>query len=210
MNHFNATVKDGKLINTRRGLEVSRQKFNGISFVNSCPQSSTTVIQPLKTRDTDSFPGGNPTIEFVDGEHEPRQRSMAERQTAERPDVSFTLAVPERRKQRQRSVLKDYSSGGSSRASSRTPSIASSSGDYISFPTPVFRFDGRASTVHDFSLQLPLTMPATLSYGKPASLSQEDWQLFHLYWENMPKRIYPFENILTHNPVRAPELFLGG
>ncbi|KAL2123372.1 hypothetical protein VTJ04DRAFT_3827 [Mycothermus thermophilus] len=38
MDHFNATVKDGKLIKTRRGLQVSRQRFNGLSFVNAYPR----------------------------------------------------------------------------------------------------------------------------------------------------------------------------
>ncbi len=45
MDHFNVTVqRDGAVVATRRGLQVSKQKYHGISFVNaSCPQQPPTT-----------------------------------------------------------------------------------------------------------------------------------------------------------------------
>ncbi|KAK4448580.1 hypothetical protein QBC34DRAFT_381141 [Podospora aff. communis PSN243] len=199
MNHFNATVKDGKLINTRRGLQVSRQKFNGISFVNSCPQASTPSTQAKFPQASGS--SSQRTITFVESEEEPSRRTPRVEQWR------GTLEVPGRRKQRRKAASKDPSSGESSRGSSRAPSTSST--DYLSSLTPVVRLDGRPSPAHDFSFRLPLAMlesPKTTP-GKPREVSAEDWDLFRVYWERVPRKIYPYEDIMTYNPSRAHEFY---
>ncbi|KAK4198161.1 hypothetical protein QBC40DRAFT_341447 [Triangularia verruculosa] len=69
MDHFNATVKDGKLVNTRRGLQVSRQKFNGISFVNTSAQDSPFSGEQsfrLSTESSSKTATPLPAIRFAD------------------------------------------------------------------------------------------------------------------------------------------------
>ncbi|KAK0645883.1 hypothetical protein B0T16DRAFT_148495 [Cercophora newfieldiana] len=206
MNHFNATVKDGKLVSTRRGLQVSRQKFNGLSFVNSCPQASTDCAQTLHTSNPTASSSGNRTIKFVDNDDEPRQRCRTGRQTGGHLDTGFTLALPERRKQRRKPALKDHSSGESSRSSSRTPSSSSGESSTSSL-TPFVRYEGRPFNAHDFTVRYPVSIPTRLGYGKPADLSDENWRLFHVYWEHVPRRIYPYEDIMTHNPARTADFY---
>ncbi|KAK4668575.1 uncharacterized protein QC764_708580 [Podospora pseudoanserina] len=72
MDHFNATVKDGKLVNTRRGLQVSRQKFNGISFVNTSAQdSSSSGTQSFRlTKESPSKSTSLLEIKFADTSNE--------------------------------------------------------------------------------------------------------------------------------------------
>jgi hypothetical protein len=103
--------------------------------------------------------------------------------------------------------FKDPSSGESSRGSSRAPSTSCT--EYLSSLTPVVRLDGRPSPTHDFSLRLPLTMPdsSKMTPGKPREVSAEDWKLFQVYWEGVPRKIYPYEDIMRYNPSRAPEFY---
>ncbi|KAK0622879.1 hypothetical protein B0T14DRAFT_155463 [Immersiella caudata] len=200
MNHFNATVQDGKLVNTRRGLQVSRQKFNGLSFVNSCPQVFSPSTQASKAPQS-SGSSGQRTITFVEIEDEPsRGKPRAEQWCA-------SLEVPGRRRHRRKGASRDPSSGESSRGSSLTPSTSSM--ECLSSSTPAVRLEGRPSPTHDFSVRLPLTMPGYFktAQGKPAGLSREDWELFQVYWDRVPRKIYPYEDIMTYNPARAAEFY---
>lgn len=43
--------------------------------------------------------------------------------------------------------------------------------------------------------------------NRPNGVSEEDWQLFQRSFACIPYRMYPYENILTHNPARGSEFY---
>ncbi|KAK0710928.1 hypothetical protein B0H67DRAFT_462052, partial [Lasiosphaeris hirsuta] len=206
MDHFNATVKDGKLVNTRRGLQVSRQKFNGLSFVNSCPQSSEPEAGPSATPDP-SRPPHQRQLKFVGKDNEARQgTARAQRQDAERPETVFITEGGQGKKPRRRVTQKDQHSSAPSaslsRRSSRASSYASSPGEG-SFQTslPIKNQD-------PFQIDNPATYSPTWPANEPpAQLSDDDWKLFHRYFMHIPRRIYPYEDILTYNPARGDDFY---
>jgi len=205
MNHFNSTVQDGKLINTRRGLQVSRQKFHGISFVNSCPQTYPPSTEAPNVPNHIASSSHRP-IRFVEGEDEPRQQiSRAGRQTAEQINATPIPEAPQGRKQRRKAALKDQSKG-KPRGSTRAFFLGSSSGECTSSFAPVIHPQGRYFQSQEH-FSLPTPRPINLAPSRPSYLSREDWQLFHLYWTDIARKLFPYEDIMTDNPARSSEFY---
>ncbi|KAK4184173.1 hypothetical protein QBC35DRAFT_66174 [Podospora australis] len=207
MDHFNATVKDGKLVNTRRGLQVSRQKFNGISFVNTSAQTPSPGSDSFSVSDTSSKTPRQ--VKFVEKGNESRPGSSRSSQTQ---DFSFVSDSGQSKRPRRRAAAtKDRnltaspasSSHKSSRSSPLTPSgdvsyeFADSSGMQV-VPSMDFGLD---STTADTS--------STWSAQEDAStyISEDDWKLFQHYYAQMPYISYPYEDILTYNPTRSDDLY---
>ncbi|KAK5663924.1 hypothetical protein OQA88_135 [Cercophora sp. LCS_1] len=208
MDHFNATIKDGKLVSTRRGLQVSRQKFNGTSFVNSCPQTTTPKCSPKGTGSANSK---TLPLRFVRKDNEPHQAAArAQRQGPQGSQHSFVLEVPQNTKSRRRGssrsrspkMVSTPSSDSSSRASSQVPSPRRS---YFQLP-PLESHDFFGQTGFPIESPMPRIVPTTAP-NRPSGVSEEDWQMFHHYFPYILRRLYPYEDILTHNPARASEFY---
>ena len=180
MYHFNATVgKDGKLVNTKRGLQVSKHKFNGLSFVNSSACDPAT--DDSGSRATESRQGGTRT---------PRQ------------EATFVLEAPQEKKPRRRRAPKgtrSTSSGRSSATASRSPSFESPQSESV-FPSATHIQDEPPSLTD-------VVLEHLLSQGPSPHLLDEDWELCRRYFPYAPLRAYPYEDILTHNPSRSPEIY---
>ncbi|KAK4039214.1 hypothetical protein C8A01DRAFT_47292 [Parachaetomium inaequale] len=196
MDHFNATIKDGKLVKTRRGLQVSRQKFNGLSFVNASPHD--TAVGPGPSGVTGA-PGTQHEIKFVE-EGSESQSEGAPWKDVGHSEPSGAAQGPKRRRRPARR--------GKSPATPRagTPSRPS--------PAP---FEERSFQLgHPIASQdmlqinpspdRPATGPPGGARSEPESLlSDEDWALFSQYFDSTPRSMYPYEDILTYNPSRGAD-----
>ncbi|KAK3368181.1 hypothetical protein B0H63DRAFT_528556 [Podospora didyma] len=206
MDHFNSTVKDGKLVNTRRGLQVSRQKFNGLSFVNSHPQNitpdsgSSTTLDPARASQRQ--------VKFVGKGNESRPgSSKAPKQDFEPLEFTFASDVTQKKKPRRKATPKDHQllttpSGPSSRRSSRGSSHASSPGDcpYPMLPSMITQGSSQSEPGLDGTTSGP-------SDWSTNDVSEENWKQFHHYFAHIPHKIYPYEDILTYNPARGSDFY---
>jgi hypothetical protein len=194
MDHFNATIKDGKLVKTRRGLQVSRQKFNGLSFVNASPQD---VPRPGPSGAPGTPSPAQQEFKFVE------EGSESGRET---PDAHRKEADQETRRRRR------ATRGGKSPASSRagTPNQRSPKPSPPRFEERSFQIRQPAANREVLHISPGLHGPATAksASGSPepdSPLSDEDWALFKRYFENTPRIVYPYEDILTYNPTRGAD-----
>lgn len=214
MDHFNSTIRDGELVNTRRGLQVSRQKFNGLSFVNAYPQSSgsTSSFSSRATTSPDQAKAPQRQFKFVDTGSVSRQAiPRSQRQDSETPGPGFSdfsSEASQARKPRRRLTPKDGSSASSPAPSSRRSSHASSNassageGSYRS-QTPKSQ---DASSV-DLMRSQKSGLSAWPSFEPPANMSEEQWSLFHRYYATLPSKLYPYDDILAYNPAMASDFY---
>jgi hypothetical protein len=62
MDHFNATVHNGALVSTRKGLLISKSKHQGIRFVNAfASEPTTTATSPAPTKSSSAEQNGVPS-----------------------------------------------------------------------------------------------------------------------------------------------------
>ncbi|KAI0598265.1 hypothetical protein F4775DRAFT_592528 [Biscogniauxia sp. FL1348] len=89
MDHFNATVFNGSMVATRRGFQVSKQRYQGTAFVNSSVQETekhTSTRKPAY-----SLPIRNTQLTFItNGEDEkklvpPRRRTRRSKSPSDKP-----------------------------------------------------------------------------------------------------------------------------
>ncbi|KAK4149518.1 hypothetical protein C8A00DRAFT_37889 [Chaetomidium leptoderma] len=192
MDHFNATVKDGKLVKTRRGLQVSRQKFNGLSFVNTSPHDTSSG--PDASGAT-GVPGpAQHEIRFVEEGSESQSEGI-HRKDADHLECSDTSQGTTKRRPR---------------PSRRGKSPARSKAGTPPHPSPPPPFQERS-----FQLDHTAASRDVLHIGSnsdtrtpipgPPLLSEEDWSLFERYFHHIRRSMYPYEDLLTYNPARAPD-----
>jgi hypothetical protein len=198
MDHFNATVKNGKLVKTRRGLQVSKQKFNGLSFVNTCPQDATPA--PGSSTATNGPKPSQHPIRFIEEGGELRKN------TFEAPKDDGRLEVPgtaQRTKRRRRGTRNEQSPTASQAETSSQPS-----------PTPFE--NGMSQLPHSTDNQnifqihtnfgIPTSdTPEEVAWNIQPPLSEENWVLFERYLDQIPCSIYPYEDLLTYNPARGDD-----
>ncbi|KAM7201012.1 hypothetical protein V8F20_005021 [Naviculisporaceae sp. PSN 640] len=213
MDHFNSTIRDGELVNTRRGLQVSRQKFNGISFVNAYPQNSGTASTSgsRTTTSPDQAKLSQREFKFVEAESNSRQSTpRSQRHDSHSPAFSGASSEPlHAKKARKRLTTRDQASTApsapspvqSSRASSNTSSI----GEGLN------RSQTPRSQEFDLPDLLPRSQPVSSLVGpsldSPTKMSEDHWRLFHRYFATLPSKIYPFEDILAYNPATGNEFY---
>ncbi|KAJ4304051.1 hypothetical protein N0V88_001660 [Collariella sp. IMI 366227] len=201
MDHFNATVKDGRLVKTRRGLQISRQKHNGLSFVNTSPQDAGSGPAPSSTAEGSRLPQHE--IKFVqEGSPALKDTFEAYKHDAEHVEASDTSQGTKRR----RRVARRGKSPASRTGTSPHPSPAPFEEHIFQIKQPS---KGRDAPRHNSPLGGPAAeKPAAASTPDPDnSISSEDWSLFKRYIDTIPRGLYPYEDILTHNPARAPEFY---
>lgn len=190
MDHFNATVKDGKLVKTRRGLQVSRQKFNGLSFVNSSPHDDT---EPNPSGATGAPSPVQAEIRFIEeGSESGRETPRAHGKDAEQQGT----------KRRRRAARR-----GKSPATSRagTPSQSSPA----PFGEQILQFN--PSAADGDMLRTDPSLYTRTSAGDMSDpdfpLSVDDWASFERHFNSIPRSIYPYEDMLTYNPARGPDFY---
>ncbi len=192
MDHFNATIKDGKLVKTRRGLQVSRQKFNGLSFVNASPQDGpgsgpSGVAGPSS---------GQHEIRFVEEGSEPLNEGV-NRRDAEHQEASDASQGARRRRRTARR--------GKSPAASLATTPSRPSPSTTPFEERAFRLGQPAANPHTRRPSSNLSSPSAGTPEPDSPLRDEEWALFERYFDYTPRSIYPYEDILTYNPVRGPD-----
>ncbi|KAH6850131.1 hypothetical protein B0I37DRAFT_413552 [Chaetomium sp. MPI-CAGE-AT-0009] len=199
MDHFNATIKDGKLVKTRRGLQVSRQRFNGLSFVNASPRD--TAAGPGLSGATGTPGSSQQEIKFVEEGSESQSEGGYRKDAAH--SESSSGAQGQRRKRRTTRRAKSPATPGAG-----TPSRPS--------PTPFEERSfqvGQSSASQDIlHIDPTLDSSATGTTGDVASdpespLSDEDRALFSRYFDCTPRSMYPDETILAYNPLRGADFY---
>ncbi|KAK4240004.1 hypothetical protein C8A03DRAFT_31935 [Achaetomium macrosporum] len=200
MDHFNATIKDGKLIKTRRGLQVSRQRFNGLSFVNASPHHPSGSGPSTVPEATWS---SQREIRFVEeGTESGKETSEVHRRDVDTLELSDTSQGSRRRRRAPRR--------GKPPAVSRAETPAQPS------PTPLeergFQLEHRGINQGILQLDpdldsLGLDAPADAVPEPDFFSSEENWALFERHFDHTPRCLYPFEDILAYNPVRASDFY---
>ncbi|KAK3333526.1 hypothetical protein B0T19DRAFT_128344 [Cercophora scortea] len=215
MDHFNSTVKDGELVNTRRGLQVSRQKFNGLSFVNTYPQDPTPDSSADVESGSSSVASADPSkppqrqFKFVEKNASSRSsRSKAQSQDTEAWGNSVLPGSSHGRRPRRsnphqhRSATTTTTTTTSPSASRTSPHPSSSRDTQISAPSRGHAI--QAGSRSEDPGGGPPGWPATdLSFG----ISEENWRLFHQYFAYLPIKLYPYEDVLTYNPARSHDFY---
>jgi len=198
MDCFNTTIKDGKVISTRRGLQVSKHKFNGIYFVNSCPQE-------INNAGISQFSISGPSTPQKQQQRQCKPVDAERKTTLNVPcfDSKFIIETPQEKGQKRLAPKgkplrkpSDISSHHSSRASSQAPSLEGHFPQFFVSQDSNYQVDPVRGNP---GLAFPTSMPQM----RPSSVSEKDWNLFHHYFQDVPLRIYPYEDLLTHNPGRT-------
>lgn len=199
MDHFNVTVaQNGKLISTRRGLQVSKQKFNGTSFVNSYPQASNCS----SSADPDSSQLLQRKFKFVTKQKEPKKPSVrnkakdVDNKDSEEETRNDQAKKPARRRNTTRSDDNISVTSASQRPSPEQdglqPSFSVTAQDFydiadIGKPTP--------------------WIPIWATHDLPSYMTEENRKMFHNYFSVVPRKMYPFEDVLDYNPSRSYDFY---
>ncbi|KAL2262640.1 hypothetical protein VTK26DRAFT_620 [Humicola hyalothermophila] len=194
MDYFNATIKDGKLVKTRRGLQVSRQKFNGLSFVNTSSQDADGPSGLLP-------PPGAPNslrnpIKFVE-EVGGRQKGKLENRT-EDGDGQGGFEVAQATKRRRRGTRKGHPPTTASAGTSSQPSPTTAQGIPSQPQRAHCGCEGTFVESPASGLPTLLTPAAFLS-------SEDNRTLFERCLDHAARSSYPYENLLTYNPIRRDD-----
>ena len=241
MDHFNVTIQNGELVSTRRGLRVTKQKHNGISFVNSSFQevpasqtaaSSVDFSRPMQRRfkfvnkqsggaaaagswvgpSTSKFKvkDDDDVAKQTKGRQPPASKKAVARRTEDRASRStLTPAVASPAFSVSNSWLaetirmtKDLShlssSASSSAASDSTFGGAASQGMPSLYAAEPYEIAPG---------NIIPSLPVWTTHILPAYLSDENRKLFHAYFSLIPKKMYPFEDILSYNPSRSRDFY---
>ncbi|KAG7290954.1 hypothetical protein NEMBOFW57_000960 [Staphylotrichum longicolle] len=192
MDHFNATIKDGKLVKTRRGLQVSRQKFNGLSFVNASPQEATSGPGPSGAATV--YSPAPHEIRFIEEGSELQNDAASRKDAAWQESSEAAQGTRRRRKAARRGLSPATPLTGTLTRPSPSPS-----GDRA--------FKLRHTASNPDMLQIP-SNPSSPASGTPepnSPLRDEDWDLFQRYIHSTPRSMYPYEDMLSYNVARTPE-----
>jgi hypothetical protein len=203
MDHFNATIKDGKLIKTRRGLQVSRQRFNGLSFVNASPHDpsrsgSSTAPEAIWS------PSPRREIKFVEeGTEAGAEAPEIHRKDVETPELSDASQGSRRRR---RAARRGRSPAIPRAGTPPQPSSIPLEEQRFQLEDPgmyqnIFRTDPEPDD------SLAIHTPAD-DVPEPDPCSFEDnWALFEGQFDHTLRCLYPLEDILAYNPVRTGEFY---
>ena len=191
MDHFNATIKDGKLVKTRRGMQISRQKFNGLSFVNTCPQDTTTT-PPNPPSASDRPKPLQSQIQFVE-EDGGGSRTGSFESRREGSDSPGHFEMAQGSKRRRRGTRKEHSTTASPAEAPSQPSTPLSQGGPSQ---PQRTLEGHTGSNVDSPL-------SALTHDTFLCPSEWDRALLERYLDHMALGSYPHEDILTYNPARG-------
>jgi len=207
MDHFNITVaKDGALVATRRGLQVSKQKHKGLSFVNSSAPDNDAASRPTAARGApataSSVDLGLPLVRrwrFVTKDTEPRKAAAAKTRPKPKSDAASGKGSQARK--------------GSRRAAPHTtsywtptPNSSSSDSDRDIPAPPAAYYNFNLGPGHVQGAEHPTpSLPEWTTVRLP--LCERDQRLFYNFFVMVPRKMYPLEDYFTFNPARSPEFF---
>lgn len=203
MDHFNATVKDGKLVNTRRGLQVSKQKHNGLSFVNAYPQETSRPSSPAHRGPRP--PQRQPGLTETDGEAARGAPNPQQREDVGHLEFSFVTHTVQGPKRRRKGTQKE-------------PLLASPRGNLSPRLAPASAEDGttQPSLVGEDANALQrgpspgrsvTHPPASVAGDADAYLSEASRKLFDRHFAHLPRNMYPYEDMLAFNPARGGDFY---
>lgn len=199
-------------------MQVTKQKHNGLSFVNSSIQtveagqnSNVDFSRPLQRR-----------FKFINKQMEPpkpptKARSRVKTAGPEEPRDQDDKKTPGKRKEARRHSVATTSglptsftvrSGSASSSSTfRSCSSASSAPGRDRYPDG-WPFPGAKDSLYEVGPGNVLpSMPTWSTHILPQYLSKENRKLFHTYFVLIPRKMYPFEEILTYNPTRSRDFY---
>ncbi|KAH6624265.1 hypothetical protein B0J18DRAFT_490284 [Chaetomium sp. MPI-SDFR-AT-0129] len=212
MDHFNATVKDGKLVKTRRGMQVSRQRFNGMSFVNASPHDVNAVGSGQPTPwgvSGASGPSQQQEIRFIEeghgGDHHFQPEATQRRNIDSSGQLPSTAAHGARR--RRKATVNKGKSPTDTTPKLNTPPHQPSPPPFGELSSQLGRPPfGRGEPQ-------PNTNAASASpvEGVPRRLQAEpaliDDSRFHGYSSSGSRTMYPYEDLITYNPSRGADMY---
>jgi hypothetical protein len=226
MDHFNATVQDGNLVSTRRGLQVSKTKHHGTRFVNAfaAPSAAGKAKKPAagdKMNDfvqVDSSKALERRFKFVTKSRESKKHGSTSPFRVTMINEDGTEAVQKRpkkkaAKRREESVATDstwpssissYQSSNSS-CSSSISSFSSSSSDGT---RPKLSVDARRAMAEENINSWTAKLWKTHKWG--FDLPELNQRQVHTYFAIVPSKMYPLEQLLKYNPCRQPSFFERG
>lgn len=206
MDHYNATVHNGALVSTRRGLHVSKTKHHGTRFVNTfaAPTAPTTSSSSSKT--SSSHKKHSFSQFQANKQSHPQQPPQERKFTFVDKPGGKPRAAPRGRPRRPVAKASSPSSSSDSgeealvgtnaypkldRGSDSPPLFPLSQDEFLAVCTPGSTYIPKQWKTHRFGHDLP-------------DLSQK---LVHMYLQHTPRQLYPCEELLTYNPVRDPRFF---
>ncbi|KAL0930952.1 uncharacterized protein CTRU02_213687 [Colletotrichum truncatum] len=181
MDHFNATVLNGNLVSMRRGLQVCKTKHQGIQFINTSA-ASDDASNPNGANSADLSRPLERRMKFVGQPKEPRKGGSKHGKGSAQGSQHDT----EPRERRGRSPKEPQESVFSWESSTR-----GSPENDVFYPA---RFDEAS--------RIPRS-PIPWLNSWMGKLSENEQRLVHLYLRIVPTKMYPYEQILEHNPVRS-------
>ncbi|KAE9576826.1 hypothetical protein CGMCC3_g7192 [Colletotrichum fructicola] len=174
MDHFNATVHNGNLVSTRRGLQVSKSKHQGTQFINTSAASDSSREEPNAS---DSSRPLDQKYKFLGQQKEPR------RSVSKRGKSSHNSSDDEKyRVRKARASKKAQEPGFVMETSAQQGTVE--------------------AAVFDDTWRIPRSpIPWLVSWM--GNLSEREKCLVQLYLKLAPTKMYPCEQILEYNPVRG-------
>lgn len=204
MDHFNATVKDGKLVKTRRGMQVSRQRFNGMSFVNASPHDINAVGpgQPSAWGVSGaSGPSQQQEIRFIEEEHGGDhyfQPEASQRRNIDSPSASSGLlpstAAHGLRRRRKATVNKGKSPTDTT-PKLNTPPLQPS-------PPPFGELSSQLNT--NAASDSPVEGGPRRFQHEPPLIDDSRFQRYSSFGS---RTMYPYEDLITYNPSRGADMY---
>jgi hypothetical protein len=202
MDHFNATVQNGALVSTRRGLQVMKTKHQGTRFVNSFAASDPTsntgkehafnlvdLGRPLETR-----------FKFVT---KPKEKTRLPASTKGKAAPSPGKATEDEDSRRQTKLMVRRNTATDAARSITEPD---SNAPEAGAGTLVQRGDGTLPS----PLNIWRAKPWRTHNGyneMPFNVSEKSRELINLYFNVVPGKMYPYDDILEYNPVRTHSFF---
>lgn len=211
MDHFNATVHNGALVSTRRGMHISKTKHQGTRFVNtfaapatSTPSSRSSSAGP-SSRGVLGAHGQDGTSQFrVAGGRQQQKRPQQERKFkfVDKPNEKVKGA-PRGRPRKSPTSASTPSSGEESSEDFVTRS-------HLDLPNTDANPTLPISSEQIFATYDPIStyMPKEWkSYQVQHGQTEPSQKLIHMYLQQVPQQLYPCDELLTYNPVRDPRMF---
>ncbi|KAK1856115.1 hypothetical protein CCHR01_01180 [Colletotrichum chrysophilum] len=174
MDHFNATVHNGNLVSTRRGLQVSKSKHQGTQFINTSAASDSSREEPNAS---DSSRSLDQKYKFLSQQKEPR------RSVSKRGKSSHNSSDDEKyRVRKARASKKAQEPGFVMETSAQLGTVE--------------------AAIFDDTWRIPRS-PIPWLASWMGNLSEREKCLVQLYLKLAPTKMYPCEQILEYNPVRG-------
>ncbi|KAI8303374.1 hypothetical protein K4K61_007088 [Colletotrichum sp. SAR11_59] len=174
MDHFNATVHNGNLVSTRRGLQVSKSKHQGTQFINTSAASDSSHEEPTAADPSRSL---DQKYKFLSQPKEPR------RNVSKRSKSSHNSSDDEKYRVRKARASKKVQEPVFVRETSEQQGAVE-------------------AAIFDDTWRIPRS-PIPWLASWMGNLSEREKCLVQLYLKLAPTKMYPCEQILEYNPVRG-------